>query len=53
LDFIVANDVSEPGAGFGVDTNRVQVIGQDGSSHALAGSKREVADALWALLAGA
>jgi len=53
LDFIVANDVSEPGSGFGVDTNRVQVIGQDGSSHALAGSKREVADALWVLLAGA
>jgi phosphopantothenoylcysteine decarboxylase/phosphopantothenate--cysteine ligase len=52
LDFIVANDVSEAGAGFGVDTNRVQVIGKDGASQGFSGTKREVADALWALLAG-
>lgn len=26
LDFIVANDVSKPGAGFGVDTNQVKVL---------------------------
>lgn len=49
LDFIVANDVSQAGAGFAVDTNRVQVLGKDGSSQAIAGSKREVADALWAV----
>jgi phosphopantothenoylcysteine decarboxylase/phosphopantothenate--cysteine ligase len=52
LDFIVANDVSEAGAGFGTDTNRVQVIGKDGSNRPLSGTKREVAEALWALLAG-
>lgn len=52
LDFIVANDVSEAGAGFGVDTNRVQVIGKDGSIQELAGSKREVAEALWVRIAG-
>lgn len=52
LDFIVANDVSEAGAGFGSDTNRVQVIGKDGASSSFSGTKREVADALWAHLAG-
>jgi phosphopantothenoylcysteine decarboxylase/phosphopantothenate--cysteine ligase len=26
LDLIVANDVSKPGAGFGVDTNQVKVL---------------------------
>lgn len=30
LDFIVANDVSRPGAGFAVDTNIVTIIGEDG-----------------------
>lgn len=47
LDFIVANDVSEPGAGFAVETNRVQLIARDGSMQAISGSKREVAEALW------
>lgn len=32
LDFIVANDVSEADAGFGVDTNRVQIFYRDGHS---------------------
>lgn len=31
VDFIVANDVSEPGAGFAVDTNVVTILGADGS----------------------
>ena len=31
LDLIVANDVTEPGSGFGSDTNRVTVLGRDGS----------------------
>jgi phosphopantothenoylcysteine decarboxylase / phosphopantothenate---cysteine ligase len=31
LTMIVANDVSAPDAGFGVDTNRVTLIGADGS----------------------
>ncbi|HYR79998.1 MAG TPA: phosphopantothenoylcysteine decarboxylase, partial [Candidatus Dormibacteraeota bacterium] len=32
LDLIVANDVTEPGAGFGVDTNIVTLIGADGDA---------------------
>ena len=31
LEFIVANDVSEPGCGFGTDTNRVMFLRKDGS----------------------
>ncbi len=31
-DFIVANDVSAPGVGFGHDTNAVTILGSDGSS---------------------
>ena len=31
LDMIVANDVTEKGAGFGVDTNRVTFVRKDGS----------------------
>jgi phosphopantothenoylcysteine decarboxylase/phosphopantothenate--cysteine ligase len=31
LDFTVANDVTEPGAGFGVSTNRVTFVFPDGS----------------------
>lgn len=35
VDYIVANDVSEPGAGFGVDTNIVTIISADGSTISL------------------
>ena len=31
LDLIVINDATEPGAGFEVDTNRVTIVGKDGS----------------------
>jgi len=31
LDFIVANDATEEGAGFGTDTNRVVILAADGS----------------------
>lgn len=31
LDFIVANDATEPGAGFGTDTNRVVILSADGT----------------------
>ena len=45
LDLIVVNDAREPGAGFGVDTNRVTLLGRDGSEEALPlRSKTEVAD---------
>jgi phosphopantothenoylcysteine decarboxylase/phosphopantothenate--cysteine ligase len=50
LDFVVANDVSAPGAGFGGETNLVTVLGADGSQTPLAGTKREVAARLWAFL---
>jgi phosphopantothenoylcysteine decarboxylase / phosphopantothenate---cysteine ligase len=45
LDLIVANDVSAADAGFGVDTNRVTIVGRSGAAEALPLlSKREVAD---------
>jgi phosphopantothenoylcysteine decarboxylase/phosphopantothenate--cysteine ligase len=50
LDAIVANDVTAPGAGFGVDTNRVTVLTREGQARELSGSKREVARGILALL---
>jgi phosphopantothenoylcysteine decarboxylase/phosphopantothenate--cysteine ligase len=45
LDLIVVNDAREPGAGFGVDTNRVTLLGRDGKEEVLPLlSKDEVAD---------
>jgi phosphopantothenoylcysteine decarboxylase/phosphopantothenate--cysteine ligase len=35
LDLVVLNDAKEPGAGFGVDTNRVTVIGRNGKQEEL------------------
>jgi len=35
LDLVVLNDAKEPGAGFGVDTNRVTVITRDGKEEEL------------------
>jgi phosphopantothenoylcysteine decarboxylase / phosphopantothenate---cysteine ligase len=47
LDLIVVNDALEPGAGFEVDTNRVALIGREGSARILPlQSKREVAEAI-------
>ena len=47
LDLIVVNDATEPGAGFGVDTNRVTIIARDGREEALPlQSKDDVADAI-------
>jgi phosphopantothenoylcysteine decarboxylase/phosphopantothenate--cysteine ligase len=46
-DLLVANDVSEAGSGFATDTNRVVILGADGSRDDLPLlSKREVADRL-------
>ena len=46
-DLLVANDVSEPGSGFGTDTNRVVILAADGSQDDLPLlTKREVADRL-------
>jgi len=45
IDLLVANDVSEPGSGFGTDTNRVTLLDRSGGTEALPLlSKREVAD---------
>ncbi len=45
LDLIVANDATEAGAGFGTSTNRVTLIGRDGTVDALPlASKDAVAD---------
>jgi phosphopantothenoylcysteine decarboxylase/phosphopantothenate--cysteine ligase len=47
LDLIVVNDAMEPGAGFEKDTNRVALLGRDGSRKILPlQSKREVAEAI-------
>lgn len=47
LDLIVVNDATEPGAGFGVDTNRVTLLARDGSEERLSlMPKTEVADAI-------
>jgi phosphopantothenoylcysteine decarboxylase/phosphopantothenate--cysteine ligase len=35
LDLIVMNDATEPGAGFGVDTNRVTLIDNEGNEERL------------------
>jgi phosphopantothenoylcysteine decarboxylase/phosphopantothenate--cysteine ligase len=46
-DLLVANDVAEPGSGFGSDTNRVVILAADGSREELPLlAKREVADRL-------
>jgi len=47
LDLIVVNDATEPGAGFGVGTNRVTIVGRDGREEALPlQSKDDVANAI-------
>ncbi len=48
LDLIVANDVTQPNSGFGVDTNRCLFIARDGTVEPLPlMSKRAVAQRLW------
>ena len=47
LDLIVVNDALEPGAGFEKDTNRVALLGRDGSRRILPlQTKREVAETI-------
>jgi phosphopantothenoylcysteine decarboxylase / phosphopantothenate---cysteine ligase len=47
LDLIVVNDQTEPGAGFGGETNRVTIVARDGSREALPLMlKSDVADAI-------
>jgi phosphopantothenoylcysteine decarboxylase/phosphopantothenate--cysteine ligase len=45
VDLLVANDVSEPGSGFGTETNRVTILDRDDGADELPMlGKREVAD---------
>jgi phosphopantothenoylcysteine decarboxylase/phosphopantothenate--cysteine ligase len=54
VDLLVANDVSEPGSGFGTDTNRVTILAADGPDQELPLlPKRAVADLLLDRVAGA
>ena len=46
VDLIVGNDVSEPGAGFDVETNAVTIIGRDQEQSLPMQSKARVADAI-------
>ena len=47
VDLVVANDVGEAGSGFEHDTNRVLLLGADGSEHGTTLiDKREVARAV-------
>jgi phosphopantothenoylcysteine decarboxylase/phosphopantothenate--cysteine ligase len=47
VDLLVANDVAEPGSGFGTDTNRVSILDAAGAREDLPlMTKREVADRL-------
>ena len=48
LDMVVLNAANEPGAGFGVDTNRVTIVrrGQDEAEQLPLLDKRDVADAI-------
>jgi phosphopantothenoylcysteine decarboxylase/phosphopantothenate--cysteine ligase len=47
LDFVVANDVAAPGAGFDHDTNAVTIVAADGSTHVVpVADKRVIADAV-------
>ena len=47
LDLIVANDVSQGGAGFASEANRVIVLDREGGRAELSGSKLAVAHAIW------
>jgi len=54
LDLLVANDVAEPGSGFGTETNRVAILDADGTREDLPLlSKREVADRILDRIAAA
>jgi phosphopantothenoylcysteine decarboxylase/phosphopantothenate--cysteine ligase len=51
MDWIVANDVSEEGAGFGTDTNRVTLYARDGQTIALPKmNKGELARQIWSAI---
>ncbi|MGI6240191.1 MAG: bifunctional phosphopantothenoylcysteine decarboxylase/phosphopantothenate--cysteine ligase CoaBC [Christensenellales bacterium] len=45
-DMVVANDVTEPGAGFDADTNRITILTGDAADALAIMSKRDAADAI-------
>ena len=48
VDLMVANDVTAPGSGFEVDTNRAVLITPDGTTQELPEMpKIDLADAIW------
>ncbi|MBE3590046.1 MAG: bifunctional phosphopantothenoylcysteine decarboxylase/phosphopantothenate--cysteine ligase CoaBC [Firmicutes bacterium] len=47
LDLVVLNDVTEPGAGFGTDTNHVVLVSAEGEEALPLMGKREVAERIW------
>jgi len=48
VDLLVANDVTEPGSGFGTETNRVTLLFPDGTAEGWElMTKRRVAARLW------
>lgn len=48
VDILVANDVTDPDSGFGTETNRVTIIGKDGTTDDWPVlTKRQVAARLW------
>ena len=52
VDFVVANDVTSPGGGFGTDTNQVTIISAAGECTPLEMmTKRDVAGAIWSHVA--
>lgn len=51
LDFIVANDVSAPDTGFGGDHNSVTVLDASENMQFITGTKREVAERIWSIVA--
>ena len=54
VDLMVANDVTAPGSGFEVDTNRAVLIAPDGTADQLPHMpKIQLADAIWDRVAAA
>jgi phosphopantothenoylcysteine decarboxylase/phosphopantothenate--cysteine ligase len=51
LDFVVANDVSDPGQGFETDDNHVWLVGTDRTEELPTMTKRNIARTLWDRLA--
>ncbi|MBL3538580.1 bifunctional phosphopantothenoylcysteine decarboxylase/phosphopantothenate--cysteine ligase CoaBC [Aminivibrio sp.] len=47
LDFIVANDITASGSGFGTETNTVKLLSVDGSAEEFSGTKEDVAESVW------